>query len=380
MKHNGKKDRVGVMVVLGTRPEAIKMAPIIREFRARSDECNLKVVNTAQHRGLVDQALSIFSLQADVDLDLMEENQTLAQVFSKGVAAFEKVLVSDKPDVMVVEGDTSTVFLTSLLAFYNKVDIAHVEAGLRTSDLYNPFPEEANRRITSVITNIHFAPTSWAKANLVREGHSEDRIYVTGNPVVDAFLDALQLKPDTDYRSLISMDPDTTSRMILVTAHRRENHGRPLEKICDAINQLHDRHEDLFFVYPVHPNPEIRNTVQHLLSNKERIRLVPPMDYVSFVHLMNESYLILTDSGGIQEEAPSISKPTLILRKTTERPEALDSGTAKLIGIETKNIVQEVTSLLSDERKYKSMIGRENPFGDGKAARRIVDITLERYR
>ena len=378
MKRAGEGKRVDVMVVVGTRPEAIKMAPIIRDFQARSNECHLNVVNTAQHRELVDQALSIFDLRADIDLDLMEENQSLSRLFSRGVDAFEKVLVRHQPDVLLVEGDTSTVFLTSLLAFYNKVEIAHVEAGLRTSDLYDPFPEEANRRITSVITNIHFAPTSWAKANLIREGYPEDKIYVTGNPVVDAFLHALKLKPDTDYETLTDIEADT-SRMILVTAHRRENHGQPLESICEAIGQLHDQHKDLSFVYPVHPNPQVKNIVQRLLSDKPRVRLVPPLDYVSFVHLMNRSYLILTDSGGIQEEAPSISKPTLILRKTTERPEALDAGTAKVVGTETKNIVQEVTSLVSDERKYNSMVGRENPFGDGNAAKRIVDITIERY-
>lgn len=366
------------MVVVGTRPEAIKMAPIIRQFQANSDRCQLQVLNTAQHRNLVDQALAIFGLQPDIDLNLMEENQTLSRLFFKGAAAFEKVLNSGKPDILLVEGDTSTVFFTSLMAFYHKVDIAHIEAGLRTSDIYNPFPEEVNRRITSVITHLHFAPTQWAKENLLREGYPEDRIYITGNPVIDAFLDTLTIEPKNPHPVLSSLDSNQF-KVVLVTAHRRENHGLPLQNICRALTRLHDANEELFFVYPVHPSPEVKNTVERMLANKERIRLVSPLDYVSFVHLMKKAYLILTDSGGIQEEAPSIGKPTLILRKTTERPEALHSGTAKLVGTETEDIVNEVTRLLSDNGKYEQMTARQNPFGDGNAAKRIVDILLERY-
>ena len=367
---------LNTMVVVGTRPEAIKMAPVIHEFKKRR-RCCLHVVNTAQHRDLVDQAFSMFGLNADSDLNLMEKDQTLLSLLTKGSEAFEQTLIAHKPDVLLVEGDTTTVFFASLMAFYHKVDVAHVEAGLRTADIYSPFPEEVNRRITSVVTTLHFAPTEWAKKNLLREGHRESDIYITGNPVIDAFLEVLEMEPCFS-EILNSIDFDRF-KVILVTAHRRENHGKPLENICRAILQLRDTFEDILFLYPVHPHPMVENIVQPLLSGKQRIIVVPPLDYLSFVHLMKRSHLILTDSGGIQEEAPSIGKPTLVLRNTTERPEAIDAGTAKVIGTETENIVREVSSLISDEVKYRNMTTKRNPFGDGNAAKRIVDIVLERY-
>ncbi len=354
------------------------MAPVICEFQTRSDRFDLTVVNTAQHREMVDQVFSIFNIKPDIDLNVMEDNQSLCTIFVRSVKVLERTINTGRPDILLVEGDTSTVFVAALMAFYNKVDVAHVEAGLRTSDMYNPFPEEINRRITSVISKINFAPTEWAKKNLLREGYSEESIFVTGNPVIDSLFKALEMGCRFTDHTLKTIC-DSSSKVILVTAHRRENHGEPLRNICQAIVELEKLHKNVIFVYPVHPNPNVKRIVHETLAERERIFLVKPMDYISFVHLMDRSHLILTDSGGIQEEAPSIKKPVLILRKTTERPEAVEAGAAKVVGTETKRIVDEVTSLLKDENKYYQMLVPANPFGDGKAARRIVDIISSRY-
>lgn len=366
------------MIVVGTRPEAIKMAPIIREFQARKDIFDLTILNTAQHREIVDQVFSIYNVKPDIDLNIMEDNQSLSTIFTKSVKALEGVFHRQRPHVLLIEGDTSTVFVASLIAFYNKIDVAHVEAGLRTFDIYNPFPEEINRRITSMISTIHFAPTEWAKNNLLKEGYPEESIFVTGNPVVDSLLRALETEYRFKREPLNTIDYNSC-KVILVTAHRRENHGEPLINICKAILRLTESDKDLVFIYPVHPNPNVQTTVRALLAAKKRIFLIDPLDYLSFAHLMNRSYLILTDSGGIQEEAPSLGKPVLVLRKTTERPEAQDAGTAVIVGTETGRIIDEVTSLLRDKNKYSKMVVSENPFGDGKASKRIVDIILARY-
>lgn len=354
------------------------MAPIIHEFHSREDMLEQTVINTAQHRHMVDQIFSMYNITPDIDLDIMEADQTLSTIFTKAARALEEVFRANRPDILLIQGDTSTVFVASLMAFYNRIDVAHVEAGLRSLDIYNPFPEEINRRITSVISMIHFAPTEWAKQNLLREGCPAEAIFVTGNPVVDSLLRALETQYEFQEEPLSSIDYETC-KLILVTAHRRENHGQPLVNICNAISRLAELHDDLVFVYPVHPNPNVQTTVEGLLSEKERIFLVNPLDYMSFVHLMKKSYLILTDSGGIQEEAPSLGKPVLILRKTTERPEAPAAGTAKLIGTQKQRIIDEVTSLLIDQRKYAQMSTAENPFGDGKAAKRIADVIVARY-
>ena len=366
------------MIIVGTRPEAIKMAPLICEFQSREKDFELTVVNTAQHREMVDQVFSIYNIRPDIDLDIMEENQTLVSLFSKGAKALQRVFSVEKPAILLIEGDTSTAFVASLMAFYNRVDVAHVEAGLRTCDIYNPFPEEVNRRITSVMSKIHFAPTQWAKNNLLREGYSEQSIFITGNPVIDALLRALETEPTFDDQRLNAVR-EKTSRLILVTAHRRENHGEPLKRICEAILHLLETHKDLTFVYPVHPNPNVQRLVKEMLSNRDRIFLVPPLDYLSFVHLMKSSYLILTDSGGIQEEAPTLGKPVLVLREKTERPEAIQAGTARVIGTNKQKIVDEVDSLLEDADRYKKMTVTTNPFGDGKASKRIAEIILSFY-
>jgi UDP-N-acetylglucosamine 2-epimerase (non-hydrolysing) len=376
-KHFDRR-RVRVMTAIGTRPEAIKMAPIIREFQTRKDECDLTILNTAQHRELVDEVLSIYNITPDIDLDMMEENQSLTTLFSKGAKALENVFCTQRPDVLLIEGDTSTVFVASLMAFYSRIDVAHVEAGLRSYDIYNPFPEEVYRRITSVISKIHFAPTDWAKRNLLREGHPEGSIFVTGNPVIDTLLSALEI--EHRFRDEVLNEIDySLYKVVLVTAHRRENHGGPLVNICNAIAELAKLHQGLVFVYPVHPNPNVETTVREVLGQKDRILLLNPLDYLSFVNLMKKCHLILTDSGGIQEEAPTLRKPVLVLREKTERPEAIDAGTAKVIGTDQQRIISEVTSLLYDQDKYDGMVVSENPFGDGKAARRIADVVVARY-
>lgn len=354
------------------------MAPVIHEFHSRQDRCDLTIINTAQHRQLVDEVFSLYGIAPHVDLNIMEDNQTLGSVFSKTSEALDGVLQRQRPDLLLIQGDTSTVFIAALMAFYHRIDVGHVEAGLRTSDTYNPYPEEINRRITSVLSTMHFAPTQWAKQNLLREGHPERAIFVTGNPVIDAFLKAVQVEFQFRNEMLNSIDYGG-QKLVLVTAHRRENHGKPLTDICQAIVELSKLHENVVFVYPVHPNPNVKRRVEEVLSGRERILLVEPLDYMTFVHLMKKSYLILTDSGGIQEEAPSIGKPVLVLRETTERPEALEVGAARVVGTERQRIVREVTSLLRNREEYEKMLVSENPFGDGRASRRIADIVLARY-
>ena len=369
--------KIHVMVVVGTRPEAIKMAPIVNELQARQDVFSLTLVNTGQHREMVDQVLSIFDIQPEIDLDIMEENQSLSTIFSKVSTALEPVFARQKPHILLVEGDTSTVVVTALMAFYNRIDVGHVEAGLRTNDIYNPFPEEVNRRITSVISTIHFAPTAWAKNNLLKEGYSENAIFITGNPVIDALLKAMDIDCPLP-ESLQEIDRDSR-KVILVTAHRRENHGKPLADICQAILELASTHEDLLFVYPVHPNPNVESVVGKMLSGKAGIILTPPLEYLPFIRLMKKSYLILTDSGGIQEEAPTLKRPVLVLRKTTERPEAQEAGTARVVGTERGDIVNRVAELLKNRKKYESMVSPNNPFGDGRASARITEIIWSRY-
>lgn len=374
----GAGTKIKVIVIVGTRPEAIKMAPVINELQARGKAFDLTVVNTAQHREMVDQVFSVFNIKPDIDLDLMEQNQSLSTILIKTVEALDKVLSSQEADILLIEGDTSTVFVAALIAFYNRIDVGHVEAGLRTSNIYNPFPEEVNRRITSVISRIHFAPTEWARGNLIREGYAEESIFVTGNTVIDSLLKAVETEHEFQHGPLSSIDYGA-HKVILVTGHRRENHGEPLRNICKAILELTRAHKEVLFVYPVHPNPNVSSVVRTYLEGNERIFLVNPLDYLSFVHLMKKSYLILTDSGGIQEEAPSLGKPVLVMRKTTERPEAREAGTARIIGTDTRTIINEVNFLLTDEHRYSNMATAKNPFGDGNAAKRIVDIIFRIY-
>jgi len=363
---------IRVLSIFGTRPEAIKLAPVILELRRHPEDVENLVCVTAQHREMLDQILAWFEITANFDLDLMQPDQGLAQFASRALVAITEVLEHVQPDVVLVQGDTTTVMMAALAAFYKRIPVGHVEAGLRTRDRYNPFPEEINRRVAGVLATYHFAPTERAAAALRAEQVPEDAIYVTGNTVVDALLRTVKRPVNLD----LGFDRDNR-RLILVTAHRRESFGAPFESLCLALRDLAERNPDVEIVYPVHPNPNVRKPVKRILSGQERIHLVEPLRYEQFVHLMNRVYLILTDSGGIQEEAPVLGKPTLVMRNTTERPEAIEAGTARLVGTNRARIVAETERLLSDADVYRAMALAGSPFGDGKAAQRIVKILLE---
>lgn len=365
-----------VMLAFGTRPEAIKMAPLVTALKQDGD-FEVLVVVTAQHRQMLDQVLELFGITPDLDLDLMEPGQTLAGMFGKILAGMTKAIADLSPDIVLVHGDTSTTLATALAAYYNRVPVGHVEAGLRTGNLYSPWPEEANRRMVAPIAMHHFAPTSTSKHNLLREGIDEASIHVTGNTVIDALLEVVR-KIDTDValRDRLEADCDylqADKRLVLVTGHRRENFGPGFEQICLALRAIAER-GDVQVVYPVHLNPAVQEPVNRLLGNVVGVTLVPPKDYLPFVHLMSRSTLILTDSGGIQEEAPSLGKPVLVMRDTTERPEAVEAGTVKLVGTDTVRIVREAHRLLDEGAAYAEMARAHNPYGDGRACARIADV------
>jgi len=361
------------MTVIGTRPEAIKLAPVIRALEAHRADMASVVVSTAQHREMLDQVLAIFQIAPAHDLDLMLQDQSPSQVTVRTLPAMERVLRAIRPDLLVVQGDTTTTFAASLAARYGKVPVAHVEAGLRSFDDSNPYPEELHRRLTTVLADYHFAPTALARANLVNEGVSPDRIFVTGNTVIDALM---MMAAKDGQRLALGVDPLAIDhrRVILVTAHRRENWGAPLQNICAALTELVHRYKDVAVVFPVHLNPRVRCTVYRCLQGRERIHLTEPLDYLSFIGLMKRATVILTDSGGIQEEAPSLGKPVLVLRTTTERPEASDRGLAKVIGTDVGAIVDNVGRLLEDAGLREQMSRGSNPYGDGQAAHRIVSV------
>ncbi|MBA3031270.1 MAG: UDP-N-acetylglucosamine 2-epimerase (non-hydrolyzing) [Desulfobacteraceae bacterium] len=364
-------DKLKVMVVMGTRPEVIKMAPVIQSLQQHPDQFQTIVVATAQHRGLLDQALSIFRIQPDLDLNLMNTGQGLPDLTGRVLSSMAQTLSKTKPDMVMVQGDTTTVLATALAAFYQKIPVAHIEAGLRTYHKYSPFPEEMNRRLTSVMADVHFAPTLSAKHALLKEGISDSTIVVTGNTVVDALLHVCELPEPLGHPVLSTLDFDQY-RLLLVTSHRRESWGLELQNICMAIKEIVEKYPDVLVVYPVHPNPVVQSTAMDILGGMERIKLVEPLDYLTFIHLMKKSYMILTDSGGLQEEAPTLKKPLLLLREVTERPEAFDSGFAKIVGTNHQNIVKETEFLLNDRNAYEKMIRGDNPYGDGKAGHRIV--------
>ena len=365
-----------VLVVFGTRPEAIKLCPLVLELRQHSSDFKTTVCVTAQHREMLDQVLDIFDVRPDYDLDLMRQNQSLAYITSNCLNRIGETIERALPDILLVQGDTTTSFAASLAAYYNKVRVGHVEAGLRTYDKYSPFPEETNRRLTSAIADIHFAPTGTNRDNLLREGIPEDRIVVTGNTVIDAlFWVRRKIRANQKpYAELAGIDPGR--RMILITGHRRENFGTRFAEICGAFKRLAERHQDISIVYPVHLNPNVRRPVHEILAGVENIRLIEPVDYELFVYLMDRSYFIISDSGGIQEEAPSLGKPVLVTRDTTERPEAVAAGAVKLVGADPQKIVVEAELLLSDRAAYSRMANVENPYGDGHACRRIAESLL----
>jgi UDP-N-acetylglucosamine 2-epimerase (non-hydrolysing) len=381
---------VRVLCVIGTRPEAIKLAPVIRELRRRTRvrpdppvETSLeppvetKVCVTAQHREMLDQVLSLFEIVPDHDLDVMVEGQTPADVAAAVLGKLEPVLRAERPDWVVVQGDTTTVAAASLGAYYARRRVAHVEAGLRTHDKWQPFPEEMNRRIAAVLADLHLCPTERARQNLLREGVPADRVVVTGNPVIDALRWTAAL-PCEDALCPAGGDGHAVApRLILVTAHRRESFGAPFERICHALRDIAARYRDgVHLVYPVHPNPSVREPASRLLGDVPNITLLPPLDYLRLVHLMKRAYLVLTDSGGIQEEAPGLGKPVLVLREVTERPEAVEAGTAKVVGTDRARIVAETARLLEEPAEYERMARAVNPYGDGHAAERIVDALL----
>ncbi|MEO0230912.1 MAG: UDP-N-acetylglucosamine 2-epimerase (non-hydrolyzing) [candidate division WOR-3 bacterium] len=366
-----------IFIIFGTRPEVIKLFPVIRELR-KYKNVSVKICATAQHREMLDQFLKFFNIEPDYDLNIMEKNQTPSYVSSQVFLKLEPILRKEKPDYIVIEGDTTTVAASALCAFYNKIKVAHVEAGLRTYDKWQPFPEEINRRVVTTVADLHFAPTKRAKENLLKEGVDEKKIYVTGNPVVDSLLYIANLdfnSFDFDLKKLnLSLESDT-KKLILVTAHRRENFGEPLKNICYSLKTITEIYKDkIWIVYPVHLNPNVWESVHEILSGIENIKLIPPVDYFSLIYLLKNSYFVMTDSGGIQEEAPSFGKPVLVLRDVTERPEGIEAGVAKLVGTQKERIVNEAIKLIEDEKEYNKMAKAINPYGDGKAGERIARI------
>lgn len=360
-----------VMSVFGTRPEAIKMAPLVKQLQSAPDMESVLCV-TAQHREMLDQVLALFELTPDYDLNIMKPNQTLSMITANVLQGIEEVLVRENPDMVLVHGDTSTTFAAALAAFYQQISVGHVEAGLRTFDKYSPFPEEMNRVLTSHITEMHFAPTERNRQNLLREGVSFENVFVTGNTVIDALLEVAGKPYEFEDETLRNIDFEK-KRVITVTCHRRENLGEYMENIFTAIRDIADEFEDVEVVYPVHLNPKVREEASLILGGRERIHLIEPLSYQPFVSLMARSYFIITDSGGMQEEAPSLGKPVLVVRRETERPEAVEAGTVKLAGVERDTIFQIAESLLADPQYYAKMAEAVNPYGDGKASERIIN-------
>ncbi|QRX81015.1 non-hydrolyzing UDP-N-acetylglucosamine 2-epimerase [Glaciimonas sp. PAMC28666] len=359
-----------IICVVGTRPEAIKMAPIILALK-KCKEFNVRVLATAQHRQMLDQVLKVFNIEPDIDFNIMRPNQALTTLTGRLLLELDEVLITEKPDVVLAQGDTTTVMSVALACFYHRIPFGHVEAGLRTWDMDNPFPEELNRVIAGKLSRWHFAPTESSRNNLVKEGVPPDQIWVTGNSVIDA------LKSVADTRPSIGVKLDDSKRLILVTAHRRENFGEPIREICRAVLALVERNEDVQVLYPVHPNPNVQSVAHELLGGHPRIVLCDPLDYLPFVGAMQRAYLILSDSGGVQEEAPALGKPVLVLRRETERPEAVEDGVVKLVGSDFECIVGEAQLLLDDESAYREMARGVSPYGDGLTADRIVRVLLE---
>ncbi len=361
-----------VMLVFGTRPEAIKMCPLVNELKSRK-ELETIVCVTGQHRQMLDQVLEAFSVKPDYDLSIMKERQTLFDVTTNILNSIKEVLEKEQPNVVLVHGDTSTTFVTALACFYLQIPVGHVEAGLRTYNIYSPYPEEFNRQAVGIVSQFNFAPTELSRENLVREGKDESKIYITGNTAIDAL--KTTVKEDYTHPELEWADG---SRLIMITAHRRENLGEPMKNMFRAIRRVMDENPDVKAIYPIHMNPVVRETANSILGDDERIHIIEPLEVLDFHNFLNKSYLILTDSGGIQEEAPSLGKPVLVMRDTTERPEGIKAGTLKLVGTEEETIYSEFTKLLTDSEEYNKMSKASNPYGDGFACKRIADILIEK--
>lgn len=364
---------IKVMTIFGTRPEAIKMAPLVKELQSRKEiECIVCV--TAQHREMLDQVLETFNIKPDYDLNIMKQGQTLVDITSKVLIGLDEVLKEVQPNIVLVHGDTTTTFAGALAAFYNQIDIGHVEAGLRTYDKYAPYPEEMNRQMVSALADMNFAPTNLSKQNLLNENKKEETIYVTGNTVIDAMKTTV-----TDNYHHPVLDWVGDSRMLLLTAHRRENLGEPMRHIFTGIKQIVDEFPDVKVVYPIHLNPKVREIAYEVFGNNDRIKLIEPLEVFDFHNFQNKAYLILSDSGGVQEEAPSLGKPVLVLRNTTERPEGIEAGTLKLVGTDSKVIYEETKKLLTNKEEYDKMAKATNPYGDGFASKYVVDAIINKY-
>jgi len=370
--------KIKVMTVFGTRPEGIKMAPIIKVME-KVEEIENVICVTAQHRQMLDQVLNLFNIEPHYDLNIFKPGQTLTEITMRALEGLEKVIIEEKPDILLVQGDTTTVFSAALAAFYQKVKIGHVEAGLRSGNLYSPYPEEANRKLTGVLTDYHFAPTKTNKENLLREGYPEERIFITGNTVIDALQYAVKEDYEFNIPLLNKMD-FKNKRVVLLTSHRRENIGRPMENIFSAINDITLKYEDVEVVFPIHLNPKVREIAYRVFEGNDRIHLIEPLDYEPFTNLMARVHMVVTDSGGLQEEAPSLGKPVLVIREETERPEGIEAGTARLVGTSYDGVYKEMDLLLSNKEEYDKMANAVNPYGDGKASERIVDIILKHIK
>lgn len=365
---------IKVMSIFGTRPEAIKMAPLVKELERRKEIESIICV-TAQHRQMLDQVLETFEIKPDYDLNIMKQGQTLSEITSKALIGLENIIKEAKPDIVLVHGDTTTTFAGALAAFYSQVAIGHVEAGLRTNDKYSPFPEEMNRQMVDCMTDMYFAPTSLSKRNLILENVDENKIYITGNTAIDAMATTIKkdyANPELDWVK-------ENEKLILVTAHRRENLGEPMKHIFRAIRRIADEFEDVKVIYPIHMNPKVREVAHEVFDGCDRIRLIEPLEVFDFHNFINKCYMIMSDSGGVQEEAPSLGKPVLVLRDTTERPEGIEAGTLKLVGTDEENIYKEAKLLLTDKEEYDRMSKASNPYGDGHASEKIVDAIIEKF-
>ena len=366
--------KLKVMVVFGTRPEAIKMAPLVLELQKHSDSIETITVVTAQHRQMLDQVLETFSIEPHYDLDIMGKNQSLLDITGKILEKFDPVVKQELPDIILVHGDTTTTFVASLVGFYNQVRIGHVEAGLRTFDKYSPFPEEMNRQMTDNLADLYFAPTSESRDILLKENHPESAIVITGNTAIDA----LKLTVQSDYHHEVLDQLDPSKKLVLVTMHRRENQGQPMRNVFAALREMVDLHQEIEVVYPVHLSPAVQEAAKDILADHDRIHLIEPLDVLDFHNLASKSYFIMTDSGGVQEEAPSLGKPVLVLRDTTERPEGVRAGTLKLVGTDPVRVKEAMAALLTDETLYRQMSQAPNPYGDGRASERIVQ-SIQHY-
>ncbi|WP_319995451.1 non-hydrolyzing UDP-N-acetylglucosamine 2-epimerase [Trichococcus shcherbakoviae] len=361
--------KIKIMTIFGTRPEAIKMAPLVLEICKQSNRFESIVTVTAQHRQMLDQVLEIFNIQPDYDLNVMKSNQTLSQITANVLIGLEEIIKEAKPDIILVHGDTTTTFAAGISAFYNNIKIGHVEAGLRTWNKYSPYPEEINRQVTDVLSDIYFAPTNQSANNLLEENHPKEHIYITGNTAIDALKETVK----EDYKNHVLDKISENNKLILLTMHRRENQGEPMERVFRAIRSVVDKHNDVEVIYPVHLNPLVQKIALKELGNHKRIHLIDPLDVIDFHNIAARSYMIMSDSGGVQEEAPSLGVPVLVLRDTTERPEGVKAGTLKLVGTKTQDVISAMTELLENPELHGKMVEKKNPYGDGKAAKRILE-------